>query len=163
MTAQGVVRGRSIKRKPETEAWTWNAEQFRLGVGLPWQPQPTQEINAEVLPYKLAIPVDKEEVREIQQEAAEARPEEPISVPRKVYIRTDIELEKYCFTRGCPGCDRIAALRRGDPLVSKARINHSNACRNRTQKEMEEDEAGRQRLEERRLRRGKQKTQGRKH
>ena len=33
--------------------------------------------------------------------------------------------------------------------MSKARINHSNACRNRIQKEMAKDEAGRQRLEER--------------
>jgi hypothetical protein len=48
-------------------------EQFRVGVGLPWQSQPTQEINADALPYKLQIPAD---AASIQKDARQAVPEE---------------------------------------------------------------------------------------
>jgi len=50
MTPQGVIRARSIKRKPDTMSWN---EDFFKCVGLPWQPQPTQSVLADVLPYRV--------------------------------------------------------------------------------------------------------------
>ena len=77
MTPQGVVRARSIKEKPESGAW--DANFFKQCIGLSWQPQPTQEVLANVLPYKVPIPADPAEV---QAEARAAEPSEEIPVLR---------------------------------------------------------------------------------
>ena len=53
---------------------------------------------------------------------------------------TQIELEKYGFTEGCPGC---IAKQRGEV----AKKGHSEACRKRIENLMRQDEGDRKKIE----------------
>jgi hypothetical protein len=53
------------------------------------------------------------------------------NVPRRVYIRKSVELEKYGYTVGCEGCN---AARRG-----KTGILHKEACRKRIEERIAAD------------------------
>ena len=64
--------------------------------------------------------------------------------PKRVYIRREVELVRYGFTPGCPGCD--AARDGGEPK------NHTQVCRNRIEQEMAKDSALAQRLDQARER-----------
>ncbi len=55
------------------------------------------------------------------------------SVPRRSYIRSQ-DLEKYGYTKGCPGC---APLRDGRSTTAE----HSPACRRRIEEAMQADQA----------------------
>ena len=50
------------------------------------------------------------------------------SQPRRVYIRTEVELARYGYTDDCPGCMAAA-------LGTKA-VGHSAECRARIEREM---------------------------
>ena len=54
-------------------------------------------------------------------------------------IRTDIELQKYGYTTGCPGC--IAAEAGSKP------VSHNAECRWRIEQRMAEDSESKERLE----------------
>ena len=65
---------------------------------------------------------------------------------RRAKICRAVELHKYGFTDGCPGCDAAAK-------GAKA-VGHSDACRQRIETEMVEDEVAAARLLRARKRRG---------
>jgi len=74
----------------------------------------------------------------------------PAGVPRRefegvkqIYIRKDVELKKFGFTPNCSGCSAVQ--------TGKAPQSHSEACRARIQKAMEDDDSMRVRLVERAL------------
>ena len=63
----------------------------------------------------------------------------PEAEPKRVYIRRNVELERYGYTPGCPGC--IAAETDAEP------INHSAACRARIEAAVKMDDLPGDRLE----------------
>jgi hypothetical protein len=79
-----------------------------------WKPVPAGETLAGAL-ARIFLPV----------------PVEP-GAPRRVYIRRGVELRKYGFTEGCPGCVVAQA-------VTMPAQNHSEQCRNRIGEAMKRD------------------------
>ena len=99
---------------------------------VPWKPQP--ETDDEVVRARfLETGIDGSQV---QPAVGLERP----YLPRRVYIRADVELAKYGATIGCDGCRMAEA---GLP-----RTRHTEECRARITKAMQDDEAGRLRLQE---------------
>lgn len=132
-TKDGVLKARSVKRRPKTDRH--DKAMLDAMRGEPLKPVPLLEAGAEVPPplnYKIEktlkgepLDVDKPE---------ENKP----GGPRRVYIRANIEIEKFGMTLGCAGCD---AVRKGAPPRS-----HNEECRKRVMKEMAADEALNKRL-----------------
>ena len=75
-------------------------------------------------------------------------PRGPEALPRRVYIRREVELQRYGFTLGCRGC---VAARDGGRAAT-----HSDECRRRIEAAMAEDEGVRDRLEKAREARGEE-------
>ena len=119
---QRVIRARSIKRRAPSERA--DATMLLSIKGVPWAPTPDK-------PDSLVIPavIDKEiEATDAQlPKVVEFGPTEP----RSVYIRKNVELARYGYTEGCPGC---AAARDGRTAKS-----HNAACRERIERAMADD------------------------
>ncbi|CAJ1372050.1 unnamed protein product [Effrenium voratum] len=142
-TPEGVTRAWSVKLRPESEKW--NLEEFNSFVGLPWHLKPNVSRDGSSI-----IPVmEKDVVVELHDRP---EPERQVVVekrskgyvPRGIYIRKDEELAKYGYTGGCDGCE---AAKHG-----LSRKQHSNACRERIVKAMEETAEGKARVERARQR-----------
>ena len=120
-TPQGVMRTRTIRRRPEDERWT--SANLELAVGVPWRPDAGEgpRGSADAMPSVLIEPV-----------APEISLEQPVAmdkVPLRMYVRSK-DIEKYGPSSGCPGC---RALLRGGRTQT-----HSDECRTRVMKEIEE-------------------------
>ena len=130
-TTSGVVRARTIKRRPEPERWS--AEQA-LGVrGVPWQPTPG--IDSDRLPTA---------VRRPPMAGDPDAPVPPCTEPGQIARRAKLtkeDFEKYGFTEGCIGC-------RHTERHGKTHYGHNELCRRRIERELMKDEPGRQRVEE---------------
>ena len=132
MTDRGVVKARSVKRMTEQERW--KTDDWDQIVGTPWEPKPAEEA-AQALPM-VAI---------AQGEAGPPPP--PLELPgeqpgraRRVYIRREVELQRYGPTQGCDGCEAATAGR--GPRA------HSEICRRRIEQAMkdDQDDLGRMRI-----------------
>ena len=121
-TREGVVRAYAIRRQPENERWDGKLIQEMKGT--PSRPDPTKP-GLDV-PIKVRFdPV----VEATPERMVEARSEVE---PRRMQIRDRI-LKKYGYTEGCEGCSyKSAGLR--------DQRGHNEACRQRIEKAMEEDE-----------------------
>ena len=118
-TKDGVVRTYNIKRLPEGERWDGDMVQDMKGT--PQKPNPT--LAGEEAVIEVNFPEAKEDVPGINIQEEEIR-------PRRTMI-TDRELAKFGYTTGCQGC----TLRKQGRVAKKG---HSEACRKRIEKEMEE-------------------------
>ena len=122
MTESGVLRTRSIRRKPATSRW--DAALLAKQRGLPWKPNPESD-ETEILPAAVLIKVDEIKVPPVAPRTVEDM------IPRRVYIRSDVELARYGHTPKCPGCG--AALQGAQPRT------HSEECRARIESAMRAD------------------------
>ena len=125
-TSSGVIRARTVKRRPISERW--NKELIFTVVGTPWNPAPGTASGA--LKTAAIVPGEEDGLADMPGEAiAQAR--------RAKILRRDFD--DISFTQGCPGC---TALR------SKARAqNHSEICRQRVEIHISQSATGRERLE----------------
>ena len=128
-TTEGAVKTYAIKRMPEDERW--DAEFIRNIRGIPQQPDPKRKGATIPISFKF----------ESISTEGETHPSKEIPEPmaRRRGI-TQIELEKYGFTPGCPGC---LAKQRGEI----AKRGHSEACRKRIEDMMRQDGEDRKKIE----------------
>ena len=80
---------------------------------------------------------------ELQDEFVENRKK---GLKRRARIGRDVELQNYCFTDGCPGCDAAAK--------SAKAVGHSEACRKRIEAKMAGDDVAAAKLLRAQNRRG---------
>ena len=115
------------------------AEDLELFTAIPWMPwrwsdrigRPPSGDRHDEVPVELKGRIDigmQVPVRDLP-EGAGRRLE---TIPRQTCIRRNVELKKYGFSPGCPGC--IAAETGSKPT------NHSDICRARIEAEMQKDE-----------------------
>ena len=138
----GVFPARAVRRYRED--MRVDLELFNKLCGVPWNPRPHEEVlpeGAARVVVDRVPPVDPGAVPP-QPRAAAAEPRQ--SGSRAVYIRRDVELLRYGYTDGCPGC--TAAQLGGNP------VSHSAACRARIEQAMAADAGAAPRLEEARAR-----------
>ena len=132
-----IVKARCVRRRTMSERA--NSEALLKIQGLPWRPVPGQVEDGQI-PAVIAAHAELPEGT-LPPEAAPAVPE-----ARDVYLRRGIELKKYGYTENCPGCK---AAREG-----RTARTHSNACRDRIKRAMENDPSMAGRITEANLRRG---------
>ena len=98
--------------------------------GIPQQPDPRKR--------GIAVPISFRFESKLAE--GEAQPVKEITEPMaRRRVITQMELEKYGFTAGCPGC---IAKQRGEV----AKRGHSEACRKRIEDMMRQDVEDRKRL-----------------
>ena len=125
MTKEGVIRGTSIQRRPETDRWlTSDYEELR---GLPWRLRPS---NREALEQPLPI-----DLPQVDRPMVDPRTT-IMQGPRRLYIRRK-DVEAYGVTKGCEGCESL--------IVGGAQKTHTEECRSRIREEMLKTEEGRAR------------------
>lgn len=120
-TASGVMRTRTVRRKPEDERWS--AKNLDMVIGVPWKPDgksqdrdPEDRMpNVLIEPALADVPIERPVVSE--------------PTPRRLYVRTK-DVEKHGPSEGCPGC---RALLRGGKTQT-----HSETCRKRIAKALED-------------------------
>ncbi len=154
-TPQGTVKARSIKRMAPKERW--DVERLHAIKGDPRRPVPGVEDRH--IPVRIHLdgkPTPKEdediehdpEKEEEEVTRTETRPRDESKIRRMVIRKVDVEA--YGPSPQCPGCKTVESGRKGGNVV------HSEECRNRMMKAMEQNDEGKQRLkqdEERRERR----------
>ena len=125
-TPAGMVKSGCIKRMIRDEAR--DPALFKAVVGQPWRLSPTsaQGTSTVDLPTRLSVQpaVPESDLPGLLGRAAEA-------LPRRLYIRREVELARYGKTEGCQGC--LAAH-----LGAKA-VMHNEACRTRITARVEAD------------------------
>jgi hypothetical protein len=124
-TEMGVFKARSIKRMEPT--LRGNADLLGKIKGSPWDPVPGSIVDSQ--PDVIVRVVADKVVPEADLPPPVRKPE---GVPRRLYIRREVELRRYGYTDGCEGC--IAAACGNVP------VPHTLACRTRIEKEMEKDD-----------------------
>jgi hypothetical protein len=129
-TKGGVLRTRTVSRKPEEHRWA--EENLDMVGGMPWKTSPEDDAGEMVMPA-IEIPM---EIEEPDMKRPELDDKE--AVPRRLYIRTQ-DVESHGVCPGCKGC--IAQLRgaRGIP--------HTEACRKRLTEILAKSSEGRSRVE----------------
>ena len=125
-TPAGMVKSGCIKRMVRDSAR--DPTLFKAVVGQPWRLSPTSAPGTSTveLPTRLSVQpaVPAGDLPEPHGRAAEA-------LPRRLYIRREVELARYGKTDGCVGC--IAAHLGSKPAA------HNDECRTRITARVEED------------------------
>ena len=135
-TSEGVVRSWSLKRL--TGADRRDVKALDNMIGLPWQLKPPKESLKQVVHGPVELEIDLQPPpEEVPKSVVERRHRD--YVPRKIYIRKDVELEEFGYTDGCDGC---FAAQHG-----LSHRQHSRACKARIRGELEKSEEGQKRLE----------------
>lgn len=138
-TPTGVVRTWTIKTLPDDAKWQMDV--LNGFIGLPWQlrPAPVPDGGVPRIVLDKAVQIDLPVESPDQQSEAIVVKGKKGYVPRGIYIRKDVELQRYGYTEGCDGC---MAARQG--LTHR---QHNRACRERIAQELLKTEEGRARLE----------------
>ena len=125
-TPEGVIRARTLRRRPMSERWSHQAV---LGVrGTPRNPTPGSESDKVLV----RIPTPEEILaRQLQGERLDR-------IPRRVRLEKEY-FDDYGFTTNCPGCRNIQE--------GKPPRNHSEECRKRIEAKVGATEEGRVNLE----------------
>ena len=127
-TADGVLRTRTVRRRPEEQRWT--SDCLDMVGGLPWKPNPSDDLGGEVMPA-IDMPMAEPEVEIRRPEYCEGE-----IVPRRLYLRTR-DFKEHGATKGCKGCIAMARGGKGVP--------HTEACRKRMTEAIAETDEGRER------------------
>ena len=112
-----------MRRLPPTDRWTTDDWENLRGVPWAWKPEKPRLPGVSPIPVSDAPPPPAE--------AIEAGPKKQ----RRTYIRA-VDIQKYGYTPGCPGCDKVLA---GTP--GAAGKTHNEKCRTRIYKAMDEEES----------------------
>ena len=121
-----VVESRAIQRKPMQDRWS--AEDVESITSTPW----TMRTREQARRVPLGEEVDKHKTGE----------DDKIPIPRRLKI-TKHTLAKYGTTEGCPQCEHIKAF--GE---HKGGLSHTEKCRERIVKAMQETVEGAAKLQE---------------
>ena len=126
----GVSAARALRRqRAETQ---WDTTLFEALCGTPWRRKPQEEDpEASVGPLPRVV-IEAPAVVPEEQLPKEPGTRAPERQGRQVYIRRNVELEKYGKTDGCPGC--VAA-----ELGTRTAVTHTAECRARIQRAMDAD------------------------
>ena len=123
-TSEGVVKAYTVRRRSEDERWS--VEEVNGMKGTPSQPKPGGE------ELKVPVRIQSPETPIIEEKSAR-------SDPRGVRT-TRAEFEKYGWTEGCEGCNRMR--------FGGERRPHTAKCRKRMLAEMEKDDKGKRQMQE---------------
>ena len=125
-TPEGVVKSSNAKRLTKADAR--DPELFVSIRAQPWKLSDSAETGErhDDVPVRLSV-IPRVPVTELPRAARG-----PEAEPRRVYIRRNVELDRYGYTPGCPGC--IAAETNAAPT------NHSAECRARIEAAMSADD-----------------------
>ena len=138
--SEGVSKTRNLRRRPVEERWVKEpVESLKF---MPWKvrdqgPAAAAALRDQQHQPRVEIEVDKSLGEDIP------LPSRAEPVPRKVYLTKAI-LNKYGMTDGCVGCTNAA--------IGGTGIAHSEECRKRIEKAMQEDHEDREKLKESRKR-----------
>ncbi len=136
-TPEGVKKVNCVKRLGVTQAK--DPELAKAIKGYPWATESGVEGHA-VDPGDANVIVATEPiVPEEELPPRLAQPREAEGVPRRIYIRREVELKKYGFTDGCRGCEAAA--------LNLIPVAHSHECRTRIESAMAADDVAKERLE----------------
>ena len=130
ITPEGVKRGKSFRRLPAEERWV--TEGWSALKGLPWEIK-ARASRVPAIGDGEATPV----VRPLMV---------PEAGPRRLYVLSG-DVDKYGPTPGCPACDSVSITGRVHPGQP-----HTEACRQRMERLLAEDDEGQQRLQAQRRR-----------
>ena len=100
-----------MRRRPEEQRWT--SDCLDMVGGLPWKPNPNDDLGGEVMPA-IDMPMAELEVEIRRPEQCEGE-----IVPRRQYLRTR-DFEEHGATRGCKGC--IAMVRGAGESLTRRRV-----------------------------------------
>ena len=122
--SDGVWRCNCIKRVPDNEKS--DAELFKSMKGTPWQPR--VEDGEREIRARVAVPplVPEAELPIVPRNRL------PEGMPRRLYIRRNVELERYGFSEFCVGCDHAR--------FDLPRAPHTESCRNRIEQAIAQDD-----------------------
>ena len=99
-TPQGCLRSSNAKRLPRAEAA--DPELVKAVVGKPWKLAPSipSSTSQAEMPVRAIVARSEVQARELPPELNFR-----LGLPRKVYIRKEIELKRYGYTDLCKGCE----------------------------------------------------------
>ena len=134
-TEDGVMKTRTVRRKPEEERW--HEENLKMVGGVPWRPSPGDDEGSAILPA-MYVPEVEFNMREPDVEIRRPDVKEEELMPRRLYIKAK-DVENFGATDRCKGC---TAIIRGGP-----RVAHSEACRKRLTEAIAESDEGKERIQ----------------
>ena len=132
-TEDGVISCRAVQRRKSDERW--RKDSTMAVQGTPWSPKPSE---AEKKDPEIYFPedMDGEAPKAIQDNF------NPDTAARPRRMKNCVkDLRKYGFTKGCSRCEGASAGRQTDKT-------HSEACRQRIERAMKEDDVDKERLAE---------------
>ena len=131
MAPDGVMRCKAHNRMTLEERW--NPEGFEDLKGYPWMLRPTSGKEAKTAEKPMMT--GSEAIRPqvvIKEVVADTK-------PRELYVLQS-DLDEFGYTDGCEACTNIA-------LFGRSVVKHNGECRTRIQKQLEQAERGRLRLD----------------
>jgi hypothetical protein len=113
-TASGVIRTRTLQRRPAEQRWS--PEMLKEIGGVPWRVRPDDPdedgLMPDVFECKRAVEISPEECRAAAED----------TVPRRMYLK-QADFTKHGYSGGCLGCKML--------VTNGPKQNHSEACRKR--------------------------------
>ena len=133
-TPSGIVRARSVRRRPEEERFS--AQELLKISGTPWNPTPG--IDARQLSAAALLPPEV-----ITDEGLADDPPPPPVEPGLTGRRTQLkksDFEAHGYTPGCPGCSKLE-------YDGIARTGHNEICRKRMEDLLSQTNEGKSRVD----------------
>ena len=143
-TESGVFKARTIRRMAPDQKW--NIEFIKKMVGTVYEPvpgRPGETITMGADMDGAVVPRQEEGEPSEVINITVNEPKEPAPA-RRMYVRK-ADVEKYGATEGCNGC---AGVLTGEKWPNGKTIPHTNGCRDRMRKLMEDDDEGKERLKD---------------
>ena len=122
--SKGVMRTRTVRRKPAEERWS--VENLRLVTGVPWQPAPGDDIVDYTMP-SLDLPVADLEVEIRRPEVREKE-----YVPTRIYLRERRTLRSLGGLLGARAVSQRCAV----PSTRSTQMHVVRGCRKRCRPQM---------------------------
>jgi hypothetical protein len=123
---EGVIKARSIKRKPDDEKFIFG--ELDKVKGLTLAPVPGKEGYGVPTKIDIELPDHGMRAKDIEEEVIVRR----MRITRK-------NIEDFGMMEGCPGCKAVR--------LGRMAQTHSEECRNRIEKKLMETEAGKEKIE----------------
>ena len=133
-TPSGIVRARSVRRRPEEERFS--AQELSNISGTPWNPTPG--IDARQLSAAAVLPPEVI-TDEVLADDPPPPPVEPGLTGRRTQLKKS-DFETHGYTPGCPGCSKLE-------YDGVARSGHNEICRKRMEDLLSQTSEGKTRVD----------------